>query len=82
MPSITPYQKFGKPTPNTDASLRVHVWVMTDTITGLAHKFYGDLLLWHVIADRNEIVDVRQIEPGTELIIPRRELEKGRYESR
>ena len=81
MSSIPPYQKYGKATPNTDASLRIHTFVVTDTLSGLAEKYLGDWLLWHLIADRNGIVDVRQIEPGTRLIIPQRELERGRYES-
>lgn len=79
--SISPYERFGKVTPIEDAALQFHTWTITDTITGLADKFYGDWRMWRVIADRNLIVDVRRIEIGTTLIIPRRPLEKGAYES-
>lgn len=81
MRSISPYQRYGKATPNTDAALRIHTFVVTDTISSLAEKYFGDWRLWHLIADRNAIVDVRQIEPGTQLVIPRRPLERGTYES-
>jgi nucleoid-associated protein YgaU len=81
MRSISPYQRYGKATPNTDAALRIHTFVVTDTISSLAEKYYSDWRLWHLIADRNAIVDVRQIAPGTQLVIPRRPLERGTYES-
>ena len=49
-------------------------------MTGVAHRFYGDWRLWKVIADRNDIVDARQIAPGTVLLIPELPLEKGAFE--
>ena len=81
MRSVTPYERFGKPSPAADAQLVEFTFRALDTISGLAHRFYGDWRLWRVIADRNGIVDVRQIEPGTVLLIPPRPLESGRYES-
>lgn len=81
MRSISPYEKYGIAVPLTDAALKTHVFTRTDTISSLAHKYYGDWSLWRLIADRNSIADVRKIEPGTKLIIPQRPLEKGRYES-
>ncbi len=81
MRSVSPFEKFGKVTPIDDALVRQHVFAVTDSLSALAHRFYGDWMLWRVIADRNEIADVRQIVPGAVLIIPRKPLEKGRYES-
>jgi len=81
MRSISPYERYGKPNPYSDATLRVHTVVVTDTISALAEEYLGDWRQWRVIADRNNVADVRLITPGTKLIIPRRPLEKGRYES-
>jgi nucleoid-associated protein YgaU len=79
--SISPYERYGKAIPDADAGLHVHAVVAGETISGLADRYFGDWRLWKTIAGRNQIADVRQIEPGTVLIIPRRPLEKGRYES-
>ena len=79
--SISPYERYGAAFPNADAVLQVHFFSVTDTLSGIAEKYYGDWRLWRVIAKRNNIADVRQIEIGTELIIPRRPMETGRYES-
>ncbi len=82
MRSPTPYERYGHAKPITEARLRIHVVNVTETISGLAYRYLGDWRLWRQIAERNAIDDVRQITPGTELIIPRRELEKGSFESR
>lgn len=79
--SISPFERYGAARPSGDASLQVHIFARTDNISALAQKYYGDWRLWRIIANRNKIADVRQIEIGTELIIPRRPLERGRYES-
>jgi nucleoid-associated protein YgaU len=52
-----------------------------DTISGIANRFYGDWRLWRLIADRNELVDVRELSIGTRLLLPPKPLEKGRFES-
>jgi nucleoid-associated protein YgaU len=80
MRSISPYEEFGKFTPDEDARLEEYVWTASDTISGLAHRKYGDWKLWRIIADRNKISDVRAIKPGTILLIPERPLEKGIFE--
>lgn len=79
--SISPYERYGAARPIEDAALLTHVFTATDSLTGLAEKYFGDWRLWRVIAERNRIVDPRQIETGMVLIIPRRPLERGRYES-
>ena len=81
MRSITPYERFGAPTPESDSRLVEYVFRAMDTLSHIAHRAYGDWRLWRVIADRNKLIDVRAIEPGTVLLIPPRPLESGRYES-
>ena len=80
MRSISPYERFGNATPQADAELQEYTFVAGDTISGIAHRFYGDWRLWRTIADRNGITDVRTIEPGTVLLIPPRPLESGSFE--
>ncbi len=79
--SVSPYEQYGTATPSSDGSLQIHIYAATDTISGLAQKFYGDWRLWRLISDRNQLQDVRRIETGRELIIPRQPLEIGLYES-
>jgi nucleoid-associated protein YgaU len=81
MATISPYERWGKYQPLADASLRVHTLRAGETLTGLAHRFYGDWRLWRLIADRNTIVDARELVEGTNLLIPQRTVEKGRYAS-
>ena len=81
MRSVSPYEQFGEVAPVDDGALTQHVFDATETITGLAQRHYGDWKLWRLIADRNGIIDPRQIEPGTVLLIPTRPLEFGRFES-
>jgi nucleoid-associated protein YgaU len=80
MRGISPYERYGKHRPDADANLEEYVWNDSDTITGLAHRKYEDWRLWRLIADRNDIDDVRQIPSGKILLIPRRPLEKGAFE--
>lgn len=81
MRSISPYERYGIAVPNTDAVLQIHTFIVTDTISLLADRYFGDWRLWRLIAERNAIADVRTIEPGTQLIIPQRPLRSGLYES-
>ncbi len=81
MRSLSPFERYGKFHPEEDARLKEHVWREGDTLSGLAHEHYGDWRLWRLIADRNAIIDARQIEPGTLLVIPDLPPQKGRYES-
>jgi nucleoid-associated protein YgaU len=81
MNTLSPYERFGQLRPTTDAGLEEYVFAARDTLSGLAHRKYGDWRMWREIAERNELVDVRQIEPGTKLLIPERSLEMGAYES-
>lgn len=77
----SPYERYGKPTPLTDAALRLHIYSVGETISGLADKYLGDWRLWRLIAshEKNKIEDVRKIVPGTVLTIPQRPLERGRH---
>ena len=79
--SIPPIERYGEPAPETDKYLQEYVFRATDTISNIAHRFYGDWRLWRLIAARNGIADVRKIAVGTRLLIPRKPLQQGRYES-
>ncbi len=79
--SISPFERFGGYSPIEDAALTVHLFAAGETVSGLAHKYYGDWRLWRTIADRNSIPDVRRIAPGTQLLIPATQLETGAFES-
>src|SRR5215471_11563223 len=48
------------------------VWTVTDgdTLAWIAHKEYGDTSRWRLIADANNLTDVRHLTPGTMLVIP------------
>lgn len=80
MRSISPFERFGNYQPEEDANLQEYVFTDADTLTGLAHRYYGDWRLWRLIADRNQVADVRQIAVGTLLLIPERPLEQGEVE--
>lgn len=80
MRSISPYERFGGFRPDEDGNLKQHVFRDGDTISGIAHREYGDWRLWRIIATRNKLEDVRQIPAGKVLLIPERPLEKGLYE--
>jgi nucleoid-associated protein YgaU len=41
-----------------------------DTLTWIAYKEYGDATRWRAIADANHLESVRQLRPGTTLVIP------------
>lgn len=79
--SISPFERYGAARPVADAVLQTHVFTVTDTISALANKYLGDWRLWRLIAERNNLTDVRQIEIGSLLVIPRVPLKTGRYES-
>ena len=81
MRSLTPYERFGEANPDDDALLEEYSVKAGDTISGIAHRFYGDWRLWRLIADRNSLIDVRQLVIGMTLLIPPKPLEQGRYES-
>ncbi len=73
--SVSPFEFYGVATPADDALLIEHLFVAGETLSGLAHRYYDDWRLWRIIAERNEIIDPRQIAPGTILLIPERPLE-------
>lgn len=79
--SISPFERFGEFMPVEDAALTVHLFTAGETLSGLAHHYYGDWRIWRVIADRNQIIDPRRIANGTQLLIPERPLETGAFES-
>ncbi|GEM_PF-2847362 len=78
--SISPYERLGHYVPVEDAYLTEHFFTEGETLSGLAHFYYGDWRKWRVIADRNKIKDPRQVETGTVLLIPQQPLQIGRFE--
>jgi nucleoid-associated protein YgaU len=79
--SISAYELYGRYSPQAAARMRVHTFKAGETISGLAFRYYGDSSSWRLIADYNHLPDVRRIEPGTQLLVPQVEPERGRYES-
>lgn len=79
--SVSPYELYGTPISFEDAVLIEHLLVAGETVSGLAHRYYGDWRLWRIIAERNKITDPRQIAPGMVLLIPEEPLEIGVFES-
>ncbi len=79
--SISPYEIYGTAKPIEDAVLVEHLFVTGETLSGLAHRYYEDWMLWRRIAERNLIDDPRQIISGKILLIPELPLERGVYES-
>lgn len=81
MRSISPYEQFGGAVPVTDTFLAEHVFVDGETLSGLAHRYFGDWRMWRLIAERNGVADPRTIAPGAVLLIPNRPVEGGSFES-
>lgn len=79
--SISPFERFGAYFPIEDATLTVHLFTAGESLSGLAHRYYGDWRRWRVIADRNKIKDPRKIAVGAQLLIPELPLETGAFES-
>lgn len=78
--SISPYESRGVFVPAADVNLREHVFNVSETLSGLAHRYYEDWSQWRLIANQNKIADPRQIEPGTRLVIPELPLEAGSFD--
>ena len=79
--SISPYERFGELSPLSDARLVEHMFIEGETLSGLADRYFGDWRMWRLVADRNNIIDARQIATGTVLLIPAPPLQAGRFES-
>jgi nucleoid-associated protein YgaU len=41
-----------------------------DTLAWIAYREYGDATMWRLIADANRLTRVRELTPGTTLVIP------------
>lgn len=81
MRSVSPFERYSVHTPQADARLTAHVFAAHETLTGLAHRYYGDWREWRRIADRNGVVDARRVETGTVLLIPALPLQASEFES-
>lgn len=53
-----------------DAGERTHTVARGDTFWDIAEEYYGDGTLWQVIADANPSQEARDLDIGTELVIP------------
>jgi hypothetical protein len=49
---------------------RLHTVVAGDRIDLLAHRYLGDVKLWWIICDYNDIFFPLELEPGSDLRIP------------
>lgn len=79
--SISPTERYGVATPVEEAAATPHVFAEGETLSLLAHRFYGDWRLWKDIAAYNDVTDPRRVAVGTRLLIPPRRLQDGRFES-
>ena len=57
-----------KNSPNVDKSYVVR---RGDTLSGIASALYSDPTQWRAIADANQIVDPRYLQPGVKLTVPK-----------
>jgi len=64
------------PLQSADKSKRRQI-VGMDSVWALAAREYGDAALWKVIAERNDLDDPREIEPGDWLTVPPLESNDG-----
>lgn len=79
--SVSPFERYSEPVPAEAAEATPHVFAEGQTLSLLAHRFYGDWRLWKLIAEYNSIADPRRIVVGTTLLLPPRPLQSGRFES-
>lgn len=45
-----------------------------DKLTNIAFRFYGNPLLWFLIADANDITNPFELKAGTTIVIPNQEI--------
>lgn len=52
-----------------------HIVREDDTLTSLANQYYGNGRYWHVIADKNDLLNINifSLTVGSKLIIPSKE---------
>lgn len=79
--SISPIERYSVPVPQEDAEAVPHLYAEGETLSLLAHRYYGDWREWPRIADYNSVSDPRRVVVGTTLFIPPRPLQLGRFES-
>lgn len=79
--SVSPFERYGEPVTQEDAEATPHVFAEGETLSLLAHRFYGDWRMWKRIAEYNSISDARRVAVGARLLIPPRPLQLGRFES-
>ncbi|HEY6327868.1 MAG TPA: LysM peptidoglycan-binding domain-containing protein [Blastocatellia bacterium] len=75
--NVSPFQQYGIALTAGPGANRVFVFRQGDTLSGLASKFYRDWTQWRLIANANNVLDPRQVEPGTVLMIPPLPLQMG-----
>jgi len=49
---------------------RLHVVIEGETLPLIAYDAYGDARKWRIIAEHNQLADVRRLTPGTSLQLP------------
>lgn len=53
-----------------DLTDKIHTVRQDEKLTDIAHFYYKKSRLWFIIADANKILDIFNLEVGTDLIIP------------
>ena len=49
---------------------RYHIVLDGETLSGISYQYYGSVNKWQKILDANAIKDVKNLKPGTRLLIP------------
>jgi hypothetical protein len=66
----TPEQQTNREPRSSPDKAKLHRVTEGDSLWALAADEYGDPGRWRVIAEANDVVDPRGLEPGTELLVP------------
>ena len=53
-----------------DIEDRNHVVTEGDTLQSISHRYYQSSLAWFLIADKNQLDDIFNLEVGSNLVIP------------
>ena len=62
------------PTSHTPYVHRIHQVQLGETLDRIASRYYGEPEMWRLIADSNRVANPLALEPGSDLMIPQRQV--------